>query len=455
MNRFPKTTLRAALTGLLVTLSVGSVANVAASSAVSDPIRLSLHLDRSVLPAGQRERAILKVSLEGRRLERPDRRAPVNLALVIDRSGSMSGEKIEKARAAALEAVRRLAPDDLFSLVVYNNTAETLIPARRVGDGAELEDIIRSIRSFGGTALHAGVTQGAAELRHHTDDSRYLHRLILLSDGLANVGPSSPEELARLGGRLVQEGISVTTVGVGLDFNEDLMTRLARRSDGNTYFVASSRDLPDIFSREIGEVLSIVARRVVITVTLPNGVRPVGLVGRDGEVRSQTVEVTLNQLYGGQEKFALLEVEVDGGVDGRERELAAAEVTFDDPIAGSSGRLQARQTVRFASDERKVVASANLSVQTDYAKNLTAVTKDEAVVLVDAQRRDEAARRLRARNQDLERMAKTYHNSAVREIVTANAAEADRLERDGLDNVTRKTYRAENAQTTTQQSVRN
>ena len=127
----------------------------------------------------------------------------------------MSGEKIEKARAAALEAVRRLAPDDLFSLVVYNNTAETLIPARRVGDGAELEDIIRSIRSFGGTALHAGVTQGAAELRHHTDDSRYLHRLILLSDGLANVGPSSPEELARLGGRLVQEGISVTTVGVG------------------------------------------------------------------------------------------------------------------------------------------------------------------------------------------------------------------------------------------------
>jgi Ca-activated chloride channel family protein len=127
------------------------------------------------------------------------------------------------------------------------------------------------------------------------------------------------------------------------------------------------------------------------------------------------VEVTLNQLYGGQEKFALLEVEIDGGVDGRERELAAAEVTFDDPIAGSSGRLQARQTVRFASDERKVVASANLSVQTDYAKNLTAVTKDEAVVLVDAQRRDEAARRLRARNQDLERMAKTYHNSAVRE----------------------------------------
>ncbi|MBL9207710.1 MAG: VWA domain-containing protein [Opitutaceae bacterium] len=443
------------LLGSAASLFAGTPSSVNAASAAHESVRLQLSLDRSVLPAGQRERAIVKVSLEGIMPSRPEIRAPVNLALVLDRSGSMNGEKIERARAAALEAVRRLSPDDVFSLVVYNNTAESLIPARRVGDGSELEETIRSIRSFGGTALYDGVMRGASELRHYTDDTRYLHRLILLSDGLANVGPSSAEELARLGGTLVREGISVTTIGVGLDYNEDLMTRLAQRSDGNTYFVASSRDLPGIFKREIGEVLSIVARRVVVTVTLPEGIRPVGLVGREGLLRGQTVEVTLNQLYGGQEKFALIEVEVEGAADGREREIARAEVTFEDPIAGRSEKLEARRSVRFATDERKVIASANLAVQTDYARNLTAVAKDAAVGLVDAQRRDEAARQLRERNQSLERMAKTYQNSAVLSIVASNAAEADRLERDGLDNVARKTYRAENAQTTGQQAVRN
>jgi len=417
-------------------------------------VHLRLDLDRPVLPAGTLERAIVKVSLDGVRSLRPESRTPVNLCLVIDRSGSMNGEKIEKARAAALEAVSRLSDDDVFSLVVYNNSVETLIPARRVGDGGDLESQIRSIRAFGGTALHGGVQQGASELRHSIEDRRYVHRLILLSDGLANVGPSSPDELARLGAALVQEGISVTTIGVGLDFNEDLMTRLARRSDGNTYFVASSHDLPAIFRQEIGDVLSIVARQVVVTVELPQGVRPIGLVGRDGVIRGQTVEITLNQLYGGQGKFALIEVEVSPSTNGAEREIARAEVTFEDPIGGRQERISARRTVRFATDRQTVIASANLAVQTDYARNVTAIAKDTAVVLVDGQRKEEAARQLRARSRDLELIAKTYGNAAVLGIASANAAEADRLERDGLDNVTRKAYRAESTQTTNQQAPR-
>ena len=424
------------------------------ASLTRSAVHLRLELDRPVLPAGTVERAIVKVSLDGVRSLHPEARTPVNLCLVIDRSGSMNGEKIEKARAAALEAVRRLSADDVFSLVVYNNAVESLIPARRVGNGAELEFQIQSIRAFGGTALYGGVKQGAGELRHYLEDRRYVHRLILLSDGLANVGPSSPDELAHLGATLVQEGISVTTIGLGLDYNEDLMTRLARRSDGNTYFVASSRNLPDIFRQEIGDVLSIVARRVVVTVELPQGVRPIGLVGREGVIRGQTVEITLNQLYGGQGKFALIEVEVSPSADGDEREIARAEVTFEDPTVGRQQRISTRRTVRFATDRQTVIASANLTVQTDYARNVAAVAKDAAVVLVDGQRKDEAARQLRARSRDLEIIAKTYGNAAVLGIASASAAEADRLEREGLDNVTRKAYRAESTQTTNQQAPR-
>src|SRR5690606_7337943 len=121
--------------------------------------------------------------------------------------------------------------------------------------------------------------------RRHSEDRRFVNRVILLSDGLANVGPSSPEELGRLGTALVRDGISVTTIGLGLGFNEDLMTRLARCSDGNTYFVEHSGDLPGIFASELGDVLNVVARQVTIEIEFPSGVRPLNFVGRDGMIR--------------------------------------------------------------------------------------------------------------------------------------------------------------------------
>jgi Ca-activated chloride channel family protein len=415
-------------------------------------VHLRVELDRPVLPADSTQRAVLKIALDSPRLPRPETRPPVNLTLVLDRSGSMSGDKIEHAKAAAIEAVRRLAPDDVFSLVVFDHEVNTLVPACRVGDRRDLESRIRSIVSRGNTAIYGGVTQGAAELRKHLEDRRYTHRMVLLSDGLANNGPSQPDDFSRLGAALIREGISVSTVGVGLDYNEDLMTRLARKSDGNTYFVSSSRDLPSIFNAELGDVLSVVARRVIVTIDFPAHVRPLSFVGREGAIRGQRAEFSLNQLYGGQEKFALVEVEVDSTRAGEEREIANANLVFEDALTQRETRVEARSAARFTAVEREVVASANLKVQTDYALNLTAIAKEEAVALVDANRRDEAAAQFRLRNGELLKLAEIYSNSAVRELSSRNGLEADRLERQGLDNAQRKIYRAENAQTQSQQN---
>ncbi len=204
-------------------------------------VRLRIDLDRAVLPAESSDRAIIKICLDGLRRTRHDARPPVNLALVIDRSGSMSGEKLEKAKEAALEMLRRLSSDDVFSLVTFESGVQTLIEAQPVGNGRAIERAINSIEAGGSTALFAGVSRGAAEVREYAGSGRYVNRIVLLSDGIANVGPSSPEDLGRLGAALAKENISVTTVGLGLDYNEDLMTRLAQRSDGNTYFVRVQR----------------------------------------------------------------------------------------------------------------------------------------------------------------------------------------------------------------------
>jgi Ca-activated chloride channel family protein len=432
---------------------LGAISFTACSAESLDgSVRLRLDLDRTVLPAESSGRAIIKVCLDGLRRPRREARPPVNLALVIDRSGSMGGQKLEKAKEAAREMLRHLSSDDIFSLVPFESGVRTLIGAQPVGDGRAIERAIDSIEAGGSTALFAGVSQGASEVREYLEGGRYVNRIVLLSDGLANVGPSSPEELGRLGAALVKEGISVTTVGLGLGYNEDLMTRLAQRSDGNTYFVESSADLPRIFAAELGDVLNVVARRVVVEIEFPMGVRPLNFIGREGVIRGQKAEITLNQLYGGQEKFALVEAEVTPPESGTESEIARARVSYDDPLTQHTITLTASRRATFSRNRQAVMDSADRQVQADYAQNIIAVTKDRAVELVDGGRQDEAANEMRRQAAELQQMAQTYGNSSVLSAAAPMASEAAKIEAGGLDNAARKTYRAESAQTKNQQS---
>ena len=437
--------IAAALTGVLSLVSCSA-------KQPDDVVQLRIDLDRTILPADTTGRAVVKVCFDGLRLPRSEARPPVNLAIVIDRSGSMEGDKIARAREAALEALGRLAPDDVLSVVTYDTDVQTLVPAQCVGNGRSIAAAIRGIRVGNSTALFGGVSQGASEVRKHIEDRRYINRVILLSDGLANVGPQTPEELGRLGAALVKEGISVTTVGLGLGFNEDLMTRLAQRSDGNTYFVESSDDLPRIFAGELGDVLNVIARRVVIEVEFPEGVRPLNFVGRDGVIRGRKAELTLNQLYGGQEKFALIEVEVPSSKAGAEIEIASARLTYENTLTQKTTVVRAQRKITFSESRETVVSSANLKVQNDYAVNVIAVTKDKAVELVDDNRRGEAAQELRAKAVELKATASTYNNAPMAALAVQQEAEADKLEREGLSNTARKTYRADSAQTKNQQS---
>jgi len=402
--------------------------NASANDNSKDPISLRIELDRSVLPANKAEKAIVKISLDGLRRERAESRPPVNLVIVLDRSSSMHGDKIVQAKAAAIEALNRLASDDIFSLVTFDSNIETIIPATRVGDGKSLESKIRRIEPRGMTALFGGVTQGASELRKNIEDSRYIHRIILLSDGQANQGPRTPEELGRLGAALVKEGISVTTVGLGLGYDEDLMTRLALRSDGNTYFVEGSSDLPHIFAAELGDVLNIVARRVVMKIEFPSEIRPIRFIGRDGSIEGQYAEVTLNQIYGGQEKYALIEVEVPARKENTECTIVNAKIIFEDPISQKTSTLTAQKNARFSADEETIVKSANHSVQTEYAKNIVATTEEEVIQLVDAGKQEEAAKLMKWNAESLSKIATTYGVSSVLDISNDLEKNAESIE---------------------------
>jgi len=268
-------------------------------------VHLRVDLDRTILPASKKGKAVIKVCLEPEEIIRDAANRPsVNVALVLDKSGSMSGEKIAQAKEAAVQAIRRLGTKDLVSIVAYSNQADSIAPAQKAGSVSKLENIIRNLRAGGGTALYAGVNQGAAELRKNLS-KEYFNRIILLSDGLANQGPSSTADLVRLGRAFVKEDISVSTIGLGGGYNEDLMAGLAKEGQGNLYFAETSSELSGIFDAEIGDALSVVARNAVIRIEVQGKARPIRLIGRDGKIEGNEVEIENKHLYGGQDKFAL------------------------------------------------------------------------------------------------------------------------------------------------------
>lgn len=326
----------------------------------------------------------------------------------------MSGQKIEKAKQAAIEALRRLDSTDIFSLVTYDHRVKTEVPAQSAANSEWIEGRIQSISAGGNTALFAGVSQGASEIRKNMSE-KYIHRLLLLSDGLANSGPSSPEELGRLGTALRKEGISVTTIGVGTGYNEDLMTLMAQNSDGNTYFVESSVDLPRIFERELGDVLSVVASQVTIEVSFPAGVKPIRIIGRDGRLGTDTVTVTLNQLYGGQQKYALIEVELPESAEGAVRKVADANCFYQDMISNRPASSTGHTSVRFSAQKDEVKRSVNVAVGKEVIKNEIAAAQEAAISQADRRDYDQAAQVLIGNAKIVAKFADEYDVAELKE----------------------------------------
>ncbi|MCK5662213.1 MAG: VWA domain-containing protein, partial [Thiotrichaceae bacterium] len=192
----------------------------------TEQVHLDVSLGTPILIAEQKQTVHLKITLRGLPLERSIQRTPVNIALVLDRSGSMHGQKIQRAKEAAIMAIDYLDSQDILSIVSYDDRIDVLVPATKMSDKANIAAAIRRLTARGSTALFAGVSKGGDEVQKFLDKNR-VNRVILLSDGIANVGPSSPYALGQLGSKLIKLGISVTTLGLGLGYNEDLMTQLA------------------------------------------------------------------------------------------------------------------------------------------------------------------------------------------------------------------------------------
>lgn len=203
--------------------------------------------------------------------DRPTHRPPLNLGLVIDRSGSMSGQKIAYAREAASFVVQELFPSDRVSITIFDNAIDTLVPNTPALDKPYLLSRIRTIQSRGSTALHQGWVTGAEQVKSYYEAQR-LNRVLLLSDGLANVGETNPDRIAQNVHQYASQGVSTTTLGIGADYDEDLLAAMAGSGDGNFYHIETPEQLPTIFQNELQGLMTTIGRSVTLSI------RPQGTV---------------------------------------------------------------------------------------------------------------------------------------------------------------------------------
>lgn len=371
----------------------------------ADPIQLSLTTGSTYLYANQKNVVPLKVGLTGFYLPSKTR-TPVNVSIVLDKSGSMGGDKIERAKEAAIMAISLLDSEDIVSVVAYDDTVEVIVPATKARDRERIIYSISHIYSGNSTALFAGVCKGVEEVRKFYDRNR-VNRVILLSDGMANVGPSSTYDLGELGMSLRREGISVTTLGLGLGYNEDLMVELAGRSDGNHSFIENANDLSRIFNNEFGDILSVVAQDIQVMIQCREGVRPIRLLGREGDIHGQTVITTLNQLYSNQEKFVLLEVEVPASPVGRSMDIAQVEISYANMLTKALSRISGTLGVTFTESQKEVERTIDKNTMVDYVKQNAIIEEKRALELRDKGRKEEAQQLLLKNAVDLSNYSET------------------------------------------------
>lgn len=343
------------------TLLITSFVILTSSVVQAKQVVLRAELGNPIIEAGRKQTTFLKIALTGFKLDDQEDRTPANIAIVLDKSGSMRGNKLENAKEAAKMAVDLLNENDIISIISYDSTVNVLVPATKVSDKTSIHRAISRMRSNGNTALFAGVSKGAAEIRKFLSKDR-VNRVILLSDGQANVGPSTATELGELGASLSKDGITVTTIGLGTGYNEDLMANLAGFSDGNHAFVENAEDLAKVFKYEFGDVLSVVAQDVEIIIKLNKDIRPIRILGRDGTILGQMVKTNMSQLYSEQEKYLLLEVEVPAGKAMQKIALADVNVIYQNMQSNKKDRLADNMTLAYSESKEVVRRALNRSV---------------------------------------------------------------------------------------------
>jgi Ca-activated chloride channel family protein len=293
-------------------------------------------------------------------------RLPLNFALVIDHSGSMKGAKLRNVREAVKLVIDRLEPKDYISVIIFDDTAQVIIPSMPANDKPGMKAAIDRIQDAGGTTMSLGMIQGLGELRRWNIPNA-INRMILLTDGVTYGDTDRCRQLAR---DAVASGISIYPLGIGSDWDESLLDDIGQLSGGMpAEFIKSAEDAMSLFEQQVQSAVAVAVRNATLTLRLPSGVSPRKAVKvlpliRDVEASAlsdRQVVISLGDLEKDTAQSILVELMIDPRPAGLFR-IAQAELTYDVPVVGlASEKLREDIKVTF-SDDTNLTSQVNALV---------------------------------------------------------------------------------------------
>ena len=295
-------------------------------------LHFEAHLENTYWLTGHVKKELFAyISLKGGKAPEKQERVPLNISLVVDRSGSMSGDKLTYVKKAVDFVIDNLKSGDVLSIVQYDDEIDVVAKSTKVTDKKALHQKVKKIEARNMTNLSGGMMEGYSQVKSTQKDG-YVNRVLLLSDGLANAGITEPPQLQKIAQKKFrEERIALSTFGVGADFNEVLMTNLSEYGGANYYFIDMPDKIPQIFAQELEGLLSVVAQNTSLQSTFPsNYLQCTKVYGYPANIEGDKVNISFNDVFAEEEKAVLLKFELVRPLD--EPLIMDATLQYDDVV---------------------------------------------------------------------------------------------------------------------------
>jgi Ca-activated chloride channel homolog len=407
-------------------------------------INTNCDFDLAILPTGTALETNILLRFRADTPETPRRN--LNLSIAIDRSGSMAGSPLHHALKAAESVVDQLEPTDTLSIVVYDDAVDTVVPPQAVSDKNGLKQAIRHVRAGGITNLSGGWLKSCEYVKKNLDPQR-INRVLLLTDGYANMGIQDPKILTATSGQKAEEGVTTTTLGFGQSFNEDLLIGMARAANGNFYFIQSIDEASEVFSIELDSLRAVVGQNLVVTIELAPGVSLVDTLSLAQVSHTDTgaTVLTLGDLYENEDKLLGLGLSIANAPVGQLAVMKLhyqADVVQNGAIQSVSGTTEIFATVG-SIEESATSASSAVLLELSHLK--IAKAKETALTLAEQGQHQPAEQILRALIQDLQNKG-LNENFEIAEEIDQLAYFASQIAGRALGNAGRKELRDQSHQ---------
>jgi Ca-activated chloride channel family protein len=339
----------------------------------ASPVALEGALGNKFVKAGASHQLVARIGITTVNRSHTTR-PPVNLALLVDTSGSMEGKAIENARAASLALLESLAPEDRLAVVVFHSKAEVLLPSTRINDAdmRELRTKIGAMKAEGTTEMSDGLRLALAQVQGHLEHDG-VNRIVLLGDGVPNDDRIIPSLVAQA----QENGISITTLGLGNDYDETLMGRIAQQSGGKFSLIEDPAKVAAFFKEEVVRLHKVVARNATLELRGGPGISVTNAIGRPAVHIPHGLSIALGDMSLGEQQEIVVELAGTPAKDGSTVEALDAVIRFQDGVGGTMREERLFLGAKSTTDEGRIASGKDENVS-----NAAARARDAAATLL-------------------------------------------------------------------------